>query len=253
MPTHKLSRAALLAASPDRNVARVIEALVANSNRALLQAASIAALTDSSTGTPGASLVAVVTPPTKGIASGSNLAPRAAFNTAIGVVNNAITVLAKYLNDNVHTPLAEVAITLGNGTVATPGTIPTMTKALTATDGSSSSGMLRSEAVAQLTIARNNLATVVAAYNRIASTTGQAYLTDATGGKADTVTFKLSNQGTATTVVASTAGQDLALDTEVDAALLQLANNVATVASKLSTSLLASGSLSARVTIGLRQ
>jgi hypothetical protein len=247
----KLSQTALQAVYTVE-VQNVLTAVAQNSAREVLGGTTPGTLTDSSTGSAGASLSPVVTPPTKGVANGSNLSPRAAFNTAIGKTNNAVAVIGKFLNDNVLTPLGHTTVTLNDGTIATPGTIPAQDKALAATDGTSSTAMLRSEAVAAISNQRNNLATLVKAYNMAAISLGIVTLTDGVGGKADP-TLTLADNVTAGTAVATTAGMDLALDTEVDAALLAMANDIATLAAKISTVLLASGTLSARVPILLVQ
>lgn len=245
----KISKSTLQSAF-EPTVANALIALFQNATRAVLGAETIGAITDNSTGVAAGTLAAVPVVPTKGEGDGSNLAPRAAFNTAIGKVDNAINVLAKYLNDEVLTPLSMPTITLNGGTVAVPGTVPALDKALTATDGSTNTAMLRSEAFAQLSIARNNLATVVKAYNMIATAIGGTTLADNTGGKADSE-LELVTQGTAATAVATAdvATTDCALDTEVDASLTALANNIATLAAKIGTSLLASGNISARVPV----
>lgn len=138
----RLSLAALNVSGAPRYLRDALTALAQTSCRAIINASNPPAITDNSTGVAASGIAPVavlgrVTP------SGANLSPRSNFNTAIGVVDNAISVLAKYLSDNdftkVFTDGNGPTITLNaTGTIATPGTIPAMTKSLSATDGANS-------------------------------------------------------------------------------------------------------------------
>lgn len=98
-----------------------------------------AALTDNSSGSAaGGAIAAVAVPaPFAHVAATADLAQRAAFNTAIGKHDNALAVLAKYLNDSALTPLAgKDLLTLNaTGVVAVAGTIAAVDKTVTATTG----------------------------------------------------------------------------------------------------------------------
>lgn len=188
-------------------------------------------MVDNSTGTAGASLVAIPTADKFVYTSGSTLAPRAAFNTAIGKIDDAIAVIGTYLS--VQTvKLGLGAITLNaTGAVAVAGTVPAQDKSLTATDGSSNTALLRSQANASITVHRNNLATLVRAYNQIATAIGVDTLLDATGGKPTLTSLVLSDEVTATTAAGNTA--DVVSDAAIDAILLAFANNIATLVAKI--------------------
>lgn len=231
----RISLAALNVAV-DPNLIELLKTVSINTSRSLLSAVT---LTDSSTGVAAATLAAINTQNARVAASGSNLAPRAAFNTAIGKANNAIAVLRDYLNTNALALLGVPQLSGGNGTVAVAGTIPAQDKVLTATDGSSDAAMLRSEFNAAIVTLRNNLATIVRSYNTVATAVGGLTLSDLTGGSASP-TGVLVNSVTAGTAVltASVAAGDLATDAAVDAALTAFAADVATVAAKLSANVL---------------
>jgi hypothetical protein len=245
---------AKLGVAIDPNISKFIRATAWNSASAAINTVRLARIsatspvvvTNSSTGTAGSVLSAVPSQAAKVTPSGTNLAPRAGFNTAIGKINNAIAVLAGHLNDMGLTPLGLTTITGGNGTVATPSTVPALDKTLTGVDGSSDSALLRSEFLTQLVIARNNLATLVSAYNTVAVAIGQPTLANVTGGKASPKLI-LTNQGTAGTAVltANVSSSDLASDAAVDAALTALANNIATLSEKVDDVLFAAGSVTA--------
>lgn len=243
----RISNASLQVAV-DPNIQDLLKAVCRNNARTLC--ASPAALTDSSTGVAGSALAPVLTQDVKVAASGANLAPRAAFNTAIGVVNNAIAVLATFYNTNVFAKIGTPLLSGFTGTVVTPGTIPAMTKVLTATDGSSDAAMLRSEANAAIVRARNNLSTLVKAYNIAATALGAATLNDLTGGSSDAaLVINAAVTAASTVLTASVAAGDQATDAAVDAALTALANNVAFLAAKTTNPLLHADVISAVVPV----
>jgi hypothetical protein len=117
-----------------------IAANARNTTRAILQTAALPALTDSSTGVAGAALAPVLSQTVKVVPTGANLASRAAFNTAIAKTDNAVAVIATYL-DNAFALIDIPPFALGTatGTVAVAGTIPAQDKTTAYTAGASSS------------------------------------------------------------------------------------------------------------------
>lgn len=98
--------------------------------------------------------------------------------------------------------------------------------------------VLRSEFNSAISRARNNLSTVVTAYNDIALAVGKASLIDATSGTSSQAKALSSKVAVATAVAASdVATSDLATKAAADAALTALANNIATIASKINSSI----------------
>lgn len=165
-------------------------------------------------------------------AGGATLAPRAAFNTASGKIDDAIAVLADFLNDEALEPIgAGVVVQNATSNIAVAGTIPALDKALAGVDGSGNTALLRSEANAAISVHRNNFATVVRAYNAIATALGAPTLNDASGGKPSLDTYTLVNEVPAATAVGSAS--DVVSDAEVDATLTAIANNVATLANRI--------------------
>lgn len=240
----------------DSNIRGFMEATARNNSRAVLQAATKDTITDSSTGTVVASLPVIATQNAKVTPSGANLASRAGYNAAIVKVNNAIAVLRDMALRNGFTPLGYVSPTGasmllgGDGTVATQGTVPALDKTVTGVDGSGGDAMLRTEFNASVTRARNNLATILRAYNALATSVGVSTVKSSTGGNADQ-NLTLSNNLLANTAVAAgaIATGDFASKAAADAALLALANTIATTADKFKNSLLSTATLSARVPI----
>lgn len=233
----------------DPNLLPFVKAVCQNNARSLLATAT---LTDNSTGVAGSNLSAVPTQSSKVAASGANLSHRTNFNTAISGIHDALTVLATYINTNLLAKLGVTQITLNGGNVAVAGTIPAITKALAAVDGSAGNGMLRSEANAAVLRARNNLATIVKAYNIAATAVGAPTLSDATGGSAsDTLSLGALVQSNTAVAAGAVATSDLASDASVDSSLNALANNVATIAAKITANVLNNTVLSAKVPVVL--
>lgn len=222
----------------------LIMALAHNQTRIVVDRLNVTPMVNNSTGTPAASLVAVPTQVQKGAVSGANLASRAAFNTAIGKVNDAVAVLAAYLDPTSETMQLE-SFTGGNGNVVAAGTVPALDKSVGAgVDGSGGNAMLRLEANQALTRARNNVATIVRVYNAMANGIGVATLENKTLGNASDNSV-IENAVLANTAIAANAlaGKDLALKANMDAALLALANNIATITARVNDTLLADATL----------
>lgn len=243
----RISRS-VLKISTDPKLIDFVEAVARNNARSILSSANLAALTDSSTGTAGSTFTPVLTVDTKVVLSGTNLSPRDGFNTAIGVTDNAIAVLATYFNV-AFTALGIPLITLGTGNVVTPATIPAQTKTIAGVDGTAGNGMLRFDANAALVRARNNFSTLIRAYNTVAVALGVATIADNTGGSVPGALMVVGAKLTAGTAISAgaVATSDLASKAGIDAALTALANNIATLAAKTSNPLFLAGTLTARI------
>lgn len=239
----KLSLTALKVVA-DPNVLGFMVAVAQNSARSLIGAVTFPSFVDNSTGVAGSALAAVPTQTGKVAQSGTNLASRTAFNTAIGKTNDAVAVLAGLLNLGM-TPMAlskpvgggagTVSLTGATGTVAVAGTVPAQDKTVAGVDGSAGNSMLRLEFNAAVTRARNNLATLMRGYNLMATAIGVATIKNDTLGGSDK-TYIVSTPLTATTAVAagSVATSDLATKVAADAALTVLANDIAFISAKIS-------------------
>ena len=224
----------------------VLRTLMANNARVIVGA--VAAMVDNSTGAVQAGgVLQPVNLPSRG--AGGGLALRADFNTAATAADNAISVLAAWLNVKGITPLQfEDMKPNTTGVITTAGTVPAMTKAVGATDGTGSVAVSLTDALATLSALRNNLSTVLRAYNALATAFGLATVKDSTNGKAaanlDLVDVPKSAAGVSGTAVAASAS-------DCSAAFLAMANDVATLASLTNVSLFLSPNGNKPVTITL--
>lgn len=239
----KLRKSALnVAVSPV--ISRALLALSRGSVRQTLDAAGdITAAVDNSGGVDqGYELPAVELQLEKGVADGANLVARDEFNTSIGQVNDALSVLAEHLNDNGLDVVGADVIGEGDGTITLSGTVAAIDDVMTASDGAADAAMLRTEMNAALVRARNNVAVVAAAYNTLAYAIGTQELVDGSKGSVGTATG-MQNKVTADTAVttANLGTTDVALKSYADAALGALADCVATLAAKINSDIFAVG------------
>lgn len=209
------------------NLMKAIEVVLTNQHRTAISGATLLSLVDNSTGVDTAGAVpAIGTFEPFVHASGSDLAQKAAFDTAIGKTNNAVAVLKGIVNQMLTTLDLSVAISGGNGTVATAGTVPAQDKSVTGVDGASTTALERLSANQQMVVARNNIATIIKALNYVAINVGYVTLADNSGGNASP-TYALTNPAsTASGVDASGA---TCAKAAVDIALDNMADGIATI------------------------
>lgn len=190
-------------------------------------------LTDSSGGTPATALAAVVTPTAVAQDGAASLAPKAGFDTQIGLIEDAHAEIAASLNkmiDLIAGPsYPDVdGFTLGAAADQTIDAITVDLTAVTAADV----GVEDASGITQITTARNNQATLCSALNFTRVALGLAPITDGSGGL-----FTKGSDGSwdgvdaAATGTAAAAGELSLTDASVDAALTALRNNIATLAS----------------------
>jgi len=226
-------------------LAKCIKAFARNTVRQKLAAAGdiTALVNNTAAGTPGATVPVVPMQTVTGRQSGSNIVPRAEFNSAVTALNNAISVIAQQLNVKGLAVLELPVMGLGNGTIVTPGTVAVLDVSMTASAGVSDAGLLRGEMNASFARLRNNLAKVTRAYNILAYAIGQAELLDNSGGYVGVPPYSLENAVLANTVVltSSLATADVALKVNADAGLVALANGIATLISKINTDIFLTG------------
>lgn len=230
-----------LAMVRDPDLGAFIKAVAINTSRTLVRALTIVAITDNSTGTAAGTLDAVPTQDVKTAQSGSNLASRPAFNTAIGKINDATATLAAYLVANGWTALGLPTPTGYPGTV-TAGTVAACDKSVAGVDGTGGNAMLRSEFNSAVVRMRNNQASVLRMYNTLSMALGDPTVPNSTSGSPG-VAYNALAAVTAPTAVAAgaVASSDLAAKTYADEALVELVDNVASLAAKINTILLATG------------
>lgn len=199
-----------------------------------LVAAAHADFTDNSGGTANQAVEAV-TVPSPFTVTGTDAAPKAGFDTALGTYNNAYAVIADTLNDVL--PIVGLPTITDNtgGTVAIADTIAVVTTALTAVDGTGSNALDEVTGRARIQTLINNGSTCLRVLNAMSQAVGATTLADNSGGSPD-----VGNTWALEAAAASGAGVDgTALstlsDTAVDAALAAIANNIAEIADHFNT------------------
>lgn len=212
-----------------RDFGLAIAALAQEFARNRVGAAAPVALTDSTTGTAAATLAAVVTP-VAGIKDGAaTFALKAAFDTEIGLIEDANRNLLAKTNELIvlitstggrkvqDLPLgAAVANILA---AITPATVGGVTSVVDATTG-----------IAQIVTARNNQAAIAAGINYCNIAMGLPPVSDFSGG-VFTVTTQYPTVSAAATAAAVTAnGASTLTLASVNAALTALTNNISTMA-----------------------
>jgi hypothetical protein len=222
---------------PDHiNVSRAIAALAQEGARARVAAAAPAALTDSSTGVAiDVFTLAAVIAPTNGLKDGvAEFAPKAGFDTAIGLVEDAhselgvkTSALIALIGGSTAADVAAYA-----SAAAVDDTIAAMSKALTGVTSNCVDAVTGKQ---QIVIARNNQAALASAINWCRTAMGLLPLTDGTGGIFDKAVgvdwASVAQVATGTAVTAN--GAATLTDVSTDLALDALADNVASMAAAL--------------------
>lgn len=210
-----------------------VTALAQEAARSRVAASAPSALTDSSGGTAGASLVAVVTP-TIGVVDGATtFSPKAGFDTATAAIEAGHKELATTLNLFLARILGSAGprVTMAQGGSAN-GTIEAITAALSA----AASGCV-SAATARVEInkARNVQAALASALNYCRVAMGLNPVADGSGGQFNRLGtgWNVNGLARALTAAAATSGQDTLTDASADAALIALRSNIATMAAFL--------------------
>jgi hypothetical protein len=211
-----------------------VAALAQENARARVDAASVADLTDNSGGTPGVGLAAVVTPTVVAQDGVALLAPKTAFDTQIGNIQNAHQELIAKTNAFIAA-IAPGSRTLGTIAAATAadGTIAAITALLTGS-AAADQGVEDATGIAQIVQARNIGSTICAAINWVRVAQGLAPITDNSGGNGYySNTAYGPNPNAAATGTAVPAGGLSLTEVSVENALGALRNNIATMAAAL--------------------
>jgi hypothetical protein len=185
----------------------------------------ISDLTDSSGGSASDTLAAFTVPtPAAGAATTSS--PKAGFDTALGVIENNQAEVATRMN------VIRAAFGLAkytDSTGQTPnGTLESQSVNLTAVDGSSGTSAVEPvSGLARLATIRDNNASLAAGINELCDFFGLTHLTNNNGGSASTTIANIAATST------GVGGANTLLDTEVDAALSVIRDNLSSLAAKL--------------------
>ncbi len=208
---------------------QAIIGLAQDNARAKLTPATITKQTDSTTGTAASTVAAITIPAAFVHVSGSDLAPKAGFDTAIGKLSNCANSLAAFINPYRATLGLQPVALAGVGTIT--AALPALDKTLSGVDGTGTNAVDASTGRTQLSKARDNLATLTLACNEIAYALGMDTITDASGGavyKSSGVLTLQSSASTASGVNGATATPSLS-DTATDTALTALAAGYASL------------------------
>jgi hypothetical protein len=198
-----------------------------------LETTVITDFTDNSTGVATqqnklTDIKACTTPLSAFDGSVSGAAPQAAFATAADGFESAFAVIANWLN-RTCARLGLPQVTPLVGTITTAGTIPAVTKSLTATGGGTAIDF--STGRAAMFALRNNFSTVLRQANSVLVALGYTALKDNSGGVPDmSGTINTTDTPTATAGTGTPAGTTSISDTVMDAFLNNLADNIATLA-----------------------
>ena len=192
------------------------------------------ALTDSTGGTSASALAANALPaPAVGAATTS--APKAGFDTQLGVIRNAISSMASAYNalvlDSGNPPGYVITDSTG-GTVST--TLAAISASLTAVDGSSGTNAVDEvSALAAMATIDNSLSSLGFYASKLASTFEDVAPlgTDALGGTVSATLAAVAS--TTATGVGGGSGAITLLDTAVDTWLAGTKNNISTIAALL--------------------
>lgn len=219
----------------ERDQGLAIAALAQESARARVAAAAPDDLTDSSTGTAdgGFALAAVVTPTVAVVDNVALLAPKAAFDTQIGLIEDAHEELRSKVNEFVvlvaGSTAAAVEATAG---AAADDTIAAITSALTGS-AADDQGVPSADGITQINTARNNQAALAAAVNYCRVAMGLDVISDGSGGMFNRTQSAYEMTDAAATGTAAANGENSLSETTVEAALAALNNNIASMAAAL--------------------
>jgi hypothetical protein len=196
-------------------------------NSAMIQG-GLSDLTDSSGGTPATGLAAMTMPtPANGAATTS--APKAGFDTAMGIIEENLSEVATRMN--VLRRRYGLAPYTDNTGATVDGTLSSQSVNLSAVDGSTGTVAVdQVSALADLTLIKNAQSSLVQGINDLVGFFGLDPLTDALGGTTSTTLANIPATGTG---VGGATGTPTLLDTEVDAALAVIRDNNSTLAATL--------------------
>lgn len=199
-------------------------------NMAAERASNVTDLTDNSSGTSGSGTVAAISDVTAFTVTGTDLAPKSGFDTALGAIRDAL----KTLHTQVDTIATDVGVDLGftysGGGSDGSGTISAVTTDLTAVDGSLDGGLAFAGTNDIITAYRNALYTLTTGVNKLRVATGQSEITNNIDGAFDSTIATLATTTGAGVDGTSDSGVE---ETDAEASLDSMVNAVATLAEAL--------------------
>lgn len=220
--------------SDHRNTQLALAALAQENARRRVAAGSVTDLTDSSGGNASVSLAAVVTPARVNQDGVALLAPKATFDTQIGLIEDAhqeLGVKASEITQLIASGSKQVSSIAS--AAAANDTIAAISVTLAGT-AAAGAGVDAVTGIAQINLARNVQATIAAAVNWCRVAQGLPPVTDGSGGNAwlSPTSYGPIPNAAATAAAASAGGVSLS-EVSVENALSALRNNIATLAAAL--------------------
>lgn len=211
-------------------VTEALRSLLQYRSISIIDALNHAAVTDNSTGTAN-SATAFAIPIVSANTAGSNNAQHSGANTAYGVVHNCCAVLMDSLDDLCDALGIPGTRAEGNGTIATPDTVPAVTKTVTGVAIGSTAAKFSTHYAVMVQIAKN-IGTLVEVANRLSNAVGVTPLDFDSGnfGGADFAATSIVNLPTATACAAD--GTDSISKAVMDAFLTNCANWIAKIAAQ---------------------
>jgi hypothetical protein len=219
----------------ERDLQLAVAALAQEGARARVGTGAVTDLTDSSTGTPGSgnALAAVVTPTVVAQDGVALLAPKAGFDTAIGLIEDGNRELAVKANEIIALIAVGSAtaadLTLGAATDDILAATATALTGVTAADV----GVEDTTGILEINKARNNQASIAAAVNWIRVAQGLAPITDGSGGIFSRTNASYPTDDAAATAAAAPATENSLDEVTTEAALGTLVDNMASLAAAL--------------------
>lgn len=211
-----------------------IAALAQENARARVDGGSVTDLTDNSGGSDAGALAAVVTPTIVAQDGVALLAPKAAFDTAIGVIEDGHEEIGVKASETIQL-IASGARSVSNIDAAEEAddTIAAVTTALTGS-ADADQGVPAADGITQIVQARNIQSTLCAAVNWVRVAQGLPPIADNSGGNGY---YGAAAWGplpdAAATGTAAAAGEDSLTEVSVEAALGALVDNIASLAAAL--------------------
>jgi hypothetical protein len=213
-----------------RDLGLAIAALAQEGARARIGAAAPAALTDSSGGTAdGAFALSAVVTPTAGTVDGvASLAPKTAFDTAMGLIDSGHMELAAKVNELIVLVAGAAGATLDDQSFTPNDTVEALTASLTGTTADDAAAPAQ-DAKVQIIAAASTGAAIAAALNYVRVAAGYDVIADHSGGifDRDQDTYETATQ--AATGTAAANAEDGVTVATANAALTAINNNIASL------------------------
>lgn len=208
----------------------ILRGLAIDNARSKINVSTIPDIVDNSTGTASLNYtIEALTIPAPYTKTGTDIASKTAFDAAVVKIDSALNSLL--IASNRTRRQLGLPMIIRNSSAVVTAAIPALDLALVAVNGTGNNAVEANTAIAQLTIIRNNFATVLAGINALGTALGYPIVEDISGGATYgnwASTTLVANAATAAGVAGTASTQSLA-DPAVDAFLTSIANNIATV------------------------